>query len=96
MIRFLVVDRYESAIPYGAERGWHRLAMNRYATRESVDVRVVVRLAEVFSPGRIIDLVRGPGFEEALTAPDEAGRLGRENAEAFERLVADGGARWVE
>jgi hypothetical protein len=71
MIKFLVVDRYESAIDWGRQKAAHRLAMNRYATRESDDVRVVVRPAEVFGTGGVIDLIRGPGFEEALTAPGD-------------------------
>jgi hypothetical protein len=96
MIKFLVVDRYESAIDWGRRKAAHRLAMNRYATRESDDVRVVVRPAEVFNTGGMINLIRGPGFEEALTNPGEGGRIARENAEAFEALVTSGGARWVE
>jgi hypothetical protein len=71
MIKFLVVDRYESAIDWGRRKAAHRLGMTRYATRESDDVRVVVRPAEVFNTGGVIDLIRGPGFEEALTAPGD-------------------------
>lgn len=93
MIRFLVVDRYESGIPYAQERGWHRLGMARYGTRESDDVRVVVRLAEVFLSGGLIELIRGPGFEDALTGPEP---VARKNAQRFEDLVESGGARWVE
>jgi hypothetical protein len=97
-IKFLVVDRYESAIDFGRLWGWHRLGMSRYATRESEDIRVVTRLAEVFALGGVINLIKGPGFEEALTAPgeDTATRVARSNAMDFESLVSSGGARWVD
>jgi hypothetical protein len=84
MLRYLVVGRASDAFEYGRVRGWHRLGLARYATPERDDVRVVERAAEIFPVSGGIELIKGPGYEEL-----------EDRAEAFERLVAEGGARWI-
>jgi hypothetical protein len=84
MIKFLVVDRNVSAIKFGLERGWTRIAAARYATPHKDDIRVVERYSELPPVGGIAVLIRGPGFNENLQAED------------FEALVEKGAARWDE
>jgi hypothetical protein len=84
MIKFLIVDRGVSAVPYGLDRGWTRLAAARYATPQKDDIRVVERVAEIFSTGAAMVLIRGPGFNENI------------QAENFEALIEQGAARWEE
>jgi hypothetical protein len=76
MIKFLVVDRYESAIDWGRRKAAFQLGLTRYGTRERDNVQVIVRVTELpreKSPDwlGVYPLIRGPGFEEALTAPGD-------------------------
>jgi hypothetical protein len=101
MIKFLVVDKYGSATDWGRQKAAFQLGLTRYGTREGDNVQVVVRVTELPREKSadwfgVYPLIRGPGFEEALTVPGDGGRIARENAEAFEALVTSGGARWVE
>lgn len=102
MIAYLVCAEDATGFSDCEERGWQRIALNRFVTEERDDIRVISRIQQLvpFAGQTAMikgsDYENGPDGEVALMRWIGGGNGQRGEKERFDEFVATGSGAWFD